>query len=493
MPYRTSTTKTRREFLKQFAITSGIFTLGSCIHQSKTNTDGIAKLKKTFAGNIIVPTDATYETLRKTRSPNALLDKRPALIAQCKNEQDILRCIDFAHEQQLEVAVRSGNHSFLGWGTCHEGLVIDLSSIKQIDVDPIKRTVRVMPGNTAEEILAATAVYGLAPALGQCGTVGAGLVLGGGLGFLAGKYGATCDTLLSAKMITPDNKNFQVNATTNEDLYWAIRGGGGNFGVVTEFEYQLYPESEIVTGSFIYAVDKTKHAIKCFADFMQTAPDELQGDFYYTKQGREMAVVKFVYAGDLSEGEQVLNGFRSMSKPDQHSIRRRSYAEIYSFDDDAAASESLPACSYSSLKGIYYEKLSDELIDSIVDRLNKAPPSCNLFLNLSHYMHGQVCRVAPNATAFELRKEGAVDSVFMIGWNDPRNAAAAIDWLNDLAVKHGTFSGGRIYSNYMSVEGGDLGKEIYGTNRNRLLQLKQKYDADNFFHLNHNIQPKSLS
>ena len=496
MPYISATTKTRREFIKQSAMTAGMLTvLNACGQRFKSRkfplaSDAINKFQKGFGGHLILPSDAAYETTRRARVLNPEMDKHPVVIAQCKNEEDVLRCIDFAHQHELEVAVRSGNHSLLGWGTCEKGLVIDLSKMKRVSVDPVKHTVQVTAGSTAEEILAATAPYGLAPVLGECGSVGAGLVLGGGLGYLSGKYGATCDTLLSAHVVTAGGHTLYANGSTNQDLFWAIRGGGGNFGVATAFDYQLFPVNGVLAGRLAYSLEKAPALLRFFREFMLTAPDELQGDCYYAKQGKGSFAVEFVYAGDLNKGESLINTFRKFLKPDQDWIKRRAYSEIYSMGSDWTSDEVAPPCPFQSVKGAYIKQLSNEVLDLILGQFEQAPPSCQLFFNLSHYMHGEVCRIAPEATAFELRQAGAADLAYLIGWDDPKKASSCMLWLNNLAELLQPYSGGRIYSNYMSTEGGDLAKAVYGTNYTRLLQLKRKYDPQNFFHLNQNILPK---
>ena len=250
--------KTRREFIKQSAMAAAMYPLlFSCGQSSKSSNsifdqDAIKKLKNRVSGQIILPSDAEYEVKRWSRIINPTTDRHPAIIVSCKREDDILRSIDFARQQQLEIAVRSGNHSNMSWGTCDKGIVIDLSQMKGTTVDAMNETAIVSPGTTAEEILAATAPYGLAPVLGECGSVGSGIALGGGLGWLTGKYGATCDNLISAGLITAEAEIQKANSTTNEDLFWAIRGGGGNFGIASALEYRLHPLKEILGGSLFY-------------------------------------------------------------------------------------------------------------------------------------------------------------------------------------------------------------------------------------------------
>ena len=481
--------KTRREFIKQSAMAAGMLTLlnacgpGVKTLKSPLDSNSLSKFRKGFSGRVILPGDAEYETARKVIFITRETDKHPAIVAQCKNEEDVLRCIDLAHQHELEVAVRSGNHSVMGWGTCEKGIVIDLSKMKGITVDPIRKTAQVTAGNTAEEILAAAAQYGLAPVLGECGSVGAGLTLGGGLGWLSGKYGAACDNLISARIITADAHTIKTDLGTNQDLFWAIRGGGGNCGVATTFEYQLRPVREVLGGGLVYPISKAGDMLRFFKDFMSTAPDELQPECFLTTNGRGSIRIEFVYFGNLNEGEQLLNTFRKFKTPDQDWIKRRTYAEIYKMDpvDDTMH------CPSVTFKTSYVEQLSDEVIDIILDRLAQPPAACGLGFLFGHYMHGEVCRVKPDTTAFELRKSGAVHLGFWSEWKESQNESACISWLDKTVDVLQPYSGGRIYSNYMSTTGENTAKAVYGSNYTRLAELKKKYDPQNFFHLNQNI------
>ncbi|NIJ54691.1 FAD-binding oxidoreductase [Dyadobacter arcticus] len=484
---RTQLRNTRRAFLKQSAMTATMFPLlfscGESYRSSNSlfDQDAIKKFKKRFSGQILLPGDADYEAKRWSRVINPTMDKHPTIIATCKKEEDVVRSVDFAREHQLEIAVRSGNHSNMGWGTCEKGMVIDLSQMKQISVDVDKRTAIVATGVTAQEILTATAPYGLAPVLGECGSVGAGLVLGGGLGWLAGKYGATCDNLISASMITADAEIRKADSTTNQDLFWAIRGGGGNFGIARSFEYKLHPVKEMLGGSFFYSIHKARAIVRFFNEFMSAAPDELQADCYLTS---EKCWIEFVFFGALDAGERLLDTFRTFSKPEQDSVKRRPFAEVYNMSGDSSA-----PVKFNSWKGTYIEELSDEVIELVLNRLAQTPRSGIGFFNLSHYMHGEVCRVLPDATAFELRKAGAAHLAFDVTWQNSADTAACMSWHNETFERLLPYSGGRIYTNYMSVPGGSTAKAVFGTNFARLVQVKKKYDPDNIFHLNQNILP----
>ena len=479
--------KTRREFIKLSAMTTAavplLFSCGQIAGSfgSSFDPDAIKKFRKNFSGQIILPGDAEYEARRWSRIINPTMDKHPAIIAACKKEEDVLRSVEFARKYQLEIAVRSGNHSNMGWGTCDKGIVIDLSKMKGITVDANKRTAVVTTGVTAEELLSATVPHGLAPVLGECGSVGSGNVLGGGLGWLVGKYGATCDNLISANIITAEAEMRKADSVTNEDLFWAIRGGGGNFGIASSFIYRLQPVKEMLGGSLLYSVDKARAVFRFFSEFMSTAPDELQAECFLT---RDKFWVDFVYYGNLDAGELILDKFRKFSKPEQDSVKRRPFSEIYNMSDDPSTPSR-----FNSEKGTYLEQLSDEVFGLVLDSLAQAPRPGTAYFNFSHYMHGEVCRVLPDATAFELRKPGAAHLAFWVTWQDSANTVACIKWHNELFDRLQAFSGGRIYANYMSSPGGATAKAVFGSNFLRLAQVKKKYDPNNIFHLNQNILP----
>jgi hypothetical protein len=480
--------RTRREFIKHSAMTAAMLPLlFSCGQSSRSSSssldqDAVKKLRNKISGQIILPGDGAYEAKRWSRVINPSMDKHPAIIAICKKEEDVLRCVEFARQHGLEMAVRSGNHSNMGWGTCDKGMVIDLSQMKGITVDAVKETAIVTTGVTAEEILAATAPYGLAPVLGQCGSVGSGVALGGGLGWLSGKYGATCDNMISASVITAQAELQKANSTTNEDLFWAIRGGGGNFGIVSSIEYKLHPVKEMLGGSFVYSIGHAREIGKFFNEFMSTAPDELQADLYLTP---DKCWIDVVYFGNLDEGGRLLDKFHRFRKPEQNSVKRRPFSEVYQMN----VGDPSTTFKFNSWKGTYIEQLSDEVIALVLDRLGKAPKAGSVFYVFSHYMHGEVCRIPPNATAFELRKPGAVHFAFDVTWQDQADTAACLTWINETFEQLQTYSGGRIYANYMSTPGGSTAQAVFGTNFSRLAQVKKKYDPNNIFHLNQNILP----
>jgi FAD binding domain/Berberine and berberine like len=483
--------RSRRGFLRQSTVFAGASVLGIgrgkwlAALDSGIDAGSIDRFRSKLNGRLILPGDTDYDTARAVSSQNPETNKRPRMIARCKSEQDVLRCIDFAHEHELEVAVRSGNHSFLGWGTCERGIVIDLSLMKGVTVDPAKRSALVSAGSNAGEIRAAAAPFGLAPVLGECPTVGAGLALGGGLGWLSGMYGATCDNLLSARLITAEARILDAGDSANHDLFWAIRGGGGNFGVATRLQYRLHPVNAVLAGDFIYPVSSARTMFRSFGDFMSNAPDEMQADCHFMTDRGGQFIVQFVYSGNLEKGESLLNQFRKIRQPQHDSVKRRKYAEL-----DAMNSDFEMNWKFRLPKGTYLERVSDEVIDLIVDRFAQRPSTGEAAFNFDHYMHGEVCRIPDDATAFSLRKPGAVQLGFWTEWNSPTDASRCMTWVNETFRLLQPYSAGRIYTNYMCSTGPQAAKSAFGPNFERLVTIKRKYDPDNFFHLNQNLDPR---
>jgi FAD/FMN-containing dehydrogenase len=415
---------------------------------------------------------------------NSATDKRPAMIAQCARPDDVARCVEFGRRYDLPIAVRSGGHSFLGWGTCDDGLVIDLSSMKSISIDPGRRTVRAGAGVIGQELVSAAGRHGLAPVLGECGTVGiAGLTLGGGVGWLTGKHGAACDNLVSAHVMTTDSRSIVASATSNPDLYWAIRGGGGSFGIATSFELRLHAVREVLAGGFTYPVRDARGVLRFYRDFMAAAPDELQALAYVTPAGGGVLNVIVVYVGDFAEGERLISPLRKVASPVRDTVQRRPYPETITMPPYA---EYVPSV-FSAVRGTYLERLSDEAIDVALDRFAQAPPACAL--GFDHYMHGAVCRVAPDSTAFDLRAPGALHVWIAPQWDIPAAAASAMAWTNETWDLLQPYSGGRMYANYQSVEGESAVRAVYGRNYPRLASLKWKYDPANVLQRNQNIRP----
>lgn len=482
---------TRRSFIKTTVLGAASLALTSRCRglrgpATATNADAFRNFQARLSGRVILPGDPEYDKARRVVWWNPATNKHPAIVVQCERDDDVARCIDFARRQELKLAVRSGGHSFLGWGT-GDGLVIDVSRMKDIAVDSAQRKARVGAGVTAGEMVSAAAKHGLAPVLGECASVGAGLALGGGLGWLSGKYGATCDNLLSARLLTGGADSTTADAVSNEDLYWALRGGGGNFGVVTSFEYRLHPVREVLAGGFTYPVHHARSVIRFFQEFMFTAPDELQALVYLSSSRGGTLMVILVHAGDMNAGERLVSQFRRFRAPQGDWVKRRAYADTYTmppYSDDTG-----PACAFHAIRGSYLARLSDDAIDVVLARFAEAPPACEVGFDLDHYMHGAVCRVEPDSTAFELRAPGAVHVAFGAEWDAPERAAACTAWLDATWQQLQPYAGGRMYANYMSAEGELAARAAYGRNYARLVSVKTKYDPQNVFRGNLNIRP----
>ena len=325
------------------------------------------------------------------------------------------------------------------------------------------------------------------PVVVQARTVGmAGSTLGGGLGWLSGMHGAVCDNLLSAELMTSDGRTVAASATENPDLFWGLRGAGANFGVTTSFEYQLHPLPEFTAGGFTYQMRDARAVLRFFRDFMAAAPDELQAYpwFGWLPDGDRCVEVVVCYAGDGKHARAVFEPLRAVAVPVIDTVRPRSYAETLAI---GVNSPDAPPSGYSAVKGTYLEHLSDEAIDIVLDHMARAPASG--LVGLDHYMHGAVCRVAPDATAFSLRAAGALFLWIGTGWDEPSFEASSTGWMDDTWRALQSYSGGRIYTNYQSTEGVAANQEAFGAGYARVRALKKKYDPTKFFQRNQNIRP----
>lgn len=443
------------------------------------------KLSRSLKGRLILPADQAYEQRRRVEFWNLETERRPAAIVQCAHIDDVIRSVIFARRQRLELAVRAGGHSFQGWGTSN-GLVLDLSGMKGLRIDPVRIAGWVEGGVLSGEFITAAARFGLAPVLGECATVGVtGVTLGGGLGWFAGTYGAACDSLLSATLVTAEGRVLHASATTNPSLFWAVRGGGGNLGIVTSLEYRLHPVQEVSTAQFEFPFRDALKIMRTFREFMAAAPDQFQPNLELVPGSQIVKVSGFHFGGALA-GEQLFRSMRSWAAPSQEIIRRQTLAELgglplYSHAEPASKD------GYSCCKGAYLETLSDEAIEVLLDCLAAAPKGATL--GLSHYMHGAVCRVPPDATAFGLRKAGAQSVWIEVAWQDRAASDPSLSWASETSRRLWPYSGERIYSNFQSLEGKGSAEAVYGGNYARLAAIKAKVDPANFFRRNSNIPP----
>jgi hypothetical protein len=482
---------TRRNFIKRTVTAAGALGFAAgyrhvrATDSNELSRDAIERFRAKLKGRLIVPSDASYESARKVFYWNARTERRPQVIVRCAAEEDALRAVEFAQRHELEVAARAGGHSHLGWG-CSNGLVIDLSGMKRIAIDPLRRAARAEGGVLSGEVARAAGRHGLAPVLGQCPGVGAtGVILGGGLGWLSGMHGASCDNLLSARVVAADGRVLTADGERNPSLFWALRGAGGNFGVTTSFECQLHPIGPVTGGDIHYSLRDARVVLKFFRELMDEAPDTFQATLNLTP-GERGVFVSLCHAGSEQEAERALQSLRRVAPPTKEFIKRQEFAALA--ERPAATNPAnTPPPAFRGIQTVYRDRLSDDVIDIIVDRLGHASPE--VVMGISHYMHGQVCRVAPSATAFPLREAGGLNVRLAYTWNDPARGQQLTEWANESLRLLRPSADERIYANFQTYEARSGATAVYSVNFARLAAIKYKYDRDNFFRRNSNIRP----
>ncbi len=456
-------------------------------------------LRANLRGELLQPGDEGYDDARLIW--NGMFDKKPARIARCNGTVDIVHAVNFARENGLLTAVRCGGHNSAGSGSCDGGIMIDLSRMNGVDVDPKARRARVQGGATWRDFDREAQVHGLATPGGVVSATGVGgLTLAGGLGWLRGKHGLSLDNVLSVDIVTADGQLRTASATENSDLYWAVRGGGGNFGVVTAFEFQLHPVGpEVMFLGPIYRAEDATQIMKGWRDFMATAPDEIGGtlvefstiptDPEYPEEtwGARVIALVGVWAGPADEGEQAVWPLRKLATPVLDVSGRMPYCSVQKLYDGMFPK----GVHRAYFKSLYLNGLDDRMIDEIAPRAADRPSDrtlCSVW-----YLGGAVGRVAGNATAFgerTMRYMLSIDSIWGNPADDDRNLSWSRAFWGDM--KH--HSGGRAYLNFAGLgeEGEELVRNSYGTaNYNRLVALKTKYDPTNLFRLNQNIKPRA--
>jgi hypothetical protein len=433
-------------------------------------------------GTIIRPDDVDYDRARKTW--NGMIDKHPALIARCTGVADVIAAVRFARDHDLLVAVRGGGHSLPGFSVCDGGMVIDLSPMKGVRVDPAKRTAVAQAGLTWGDYDRETQVFGLASTGGVISTTGiAGLTLGGGIGWLMRKYGLACDHLRSVDLVTADGQFLTASAAESPDLFWSVRGGGGNFGIITSFEYQLHPVGPVLAGMVIHPIARAKEVLRFYREFTPTAPDELTTYAFLltTPEGVPVVALMCCYCGDIIAGEQVLRPLRTFGPPLADEIKPMAYQALQSM-----LNEAYPPGLYNYYKSHYVAQISDELIDTVIDCFANIPSAMSA-LGFEQF-GGAVSRVRVEDTAFRHR-DAPYDIAILGEWADPATSAINVQWVREVAVVTERFSTGGTYVNFLGEDGEEQVKAAYGSHYQRLVALKRKYDPTNFFRLNQNIKP----
>ncbi len=452
----------------------------------------LEELRNGFRGRLIEPGDDEYEAARKVW--NGTIDRRPGLIAECTGAADVIAAINFAARNDLLVSVRGGGHSWPGHSIADDGLMIDLSHMRGVRVDRANKRVRAQGGAQWGDVDHETQAFGLATPGGVVSETGiAGLTLGGGAQtWLVRKYGSSADNLVSADVVTANGSFLPASETENEDLFWAIRGGGGNFGVVTSFEYRLHPVGPLVLGGpAFFSWDRAKEVTQFYLEFVKDVPDELTTMlFYWTAppapflpesiHGKKVALIASCYAGAAEDGEAVVAPIRKLG-PEVDLLGPMPYAMLNSMFDPL-----LPKGILSYSKSDYFDGFSEAAIDEMIAWADKKPAP----LSLTHLNHfgGAIGRVANDATPFAHR-----DAPFAFSqdafWDDPAESEANIKWVQDFWQAMRAFSPRGAYVNFMADEGEDRIRESYRGNYDRLVALKRKYDPTNLFHLNQNIKP----
>jgi hypothetical protein len=438
------------------------------------------KLIERFAskinGQVITPDSTDYESARLVF--NRAFDRHPELIVRCSSVPDVARSLDFAQTHDLPVAVRSGGHDRAGFSVCDGGVVIDLSVMNLVEVDASKRVACAQAGALVRDLDEATQGFGLATTSGGCPTVGiAGLTLGGGEGLLMSKYGSPCDNLISAKLVTVDGRQVEASRNSNPDLFWAIRGGGGNFGVATQLEYRLYPVTDVLAGTMTYAAGRIPELLQAFATFVASAPDEMRvvGEVLPSEQGTRFHML-VCYCGDPRHGIDLLGPLRAL-KPQEDTVRVASYLET-----QRTINPYSPVAHFQT--DLVVPELSESVITTLTCATENAPPTMRVVVVP---IHGAITRVGVNDTAFPLRRPG-YELDIMGRWSDAADKPGAVQWVTTLRDKLKPMARG-VYASQLGETSEGLVRAAYGPNYARLADIKKKYDPKNVLRFNQNIEP----
>jgi hypothetical protein len=483
---------TRRQFVQQTAFAAaalfenplkalaGTRRMFEAPEQKPLDAAAIRKLASQISGHVITPETPDYDSARMVF--NRAFDRRPALIVRCAGSADVAPALEFAQNQNLALAVRGGGHNRAGFSSCDGGVEIDLSGMNRVEVDAGKRVARAEAGALVRDLDQATQRFGLATTSGGCPTVGiAGLTLGGGEGQLMPKYGAACDNLVSAQLVTVDGKQVEASENSNPELFWAIRGGGGNFGVVTALEYRLHPVTDVLAGTLMYPPGRVPELLQAFVKFVAAAPDEMSvvGMVLPSAQGTRFRTL-ICHCGDPRQGNELLKPLRAL-KPQEDDVKVMSYLE-------AQSASFLPAPVAHFQTDLFLPELTPAALAKITTATDNAPPNTRLFIVP---LYGAVARVGLSDTAFSLRQPGyELDIVGL--WSVPAEKVSAVQWVNSLLDNLQPFAHG-VYVNQLGETSEELVRAAYGLNYARLVEIKKKYDPRNVLRLNQNIKPDSPS
>ncbi len=445
-------------------------------------TTAISRLQATLSGDVIEPKDARYDEARAVF--NGMIDKRPALIARCATSDDVIAAVNLAREAGVEVAVRGGGHGVTGAAICDDGIVIDLTTMNSVRVDQSAQTALAGGGTIWGQFDRETQAVGLATTGGIVPSTGvAGLTLGGGIGFLNRKYGLSCDNLISAEMVAADGRLLKASREENDDLFWGLRGGGGNFGVVTALEYRIHPVGPVLGGERIYPLEQAKEVLRFYRDWSLEAPDEVRADVALLSGPEGPALdVMVCYCGPIDEGERVLQPLRSFGSPLVDTIAAVPYETIQNLLTHIFQPGRL-----HYWKASFIETFSDEAIEALVEFFASDVPGFFAAIAIEH-LGGAISRVGRRDTAFWHRD--AQHSLLVLRmWEDQAESEKNIDWARRCYAAVEPFLRAGTYVNYLGSEGDARIMAAYGDNYERLQAIKSKYDPANVFRSNQNVKP----
>ena len=453
-------------------------------HRVTLESAAVARFERSLRGGLIGPDHAEYDAARRVWNGN--VDRRPALIARCSGVADVQSAVHFARDHRLALSVRGGGHSAPGYGTNDGGLVLDMTPMKGIRVDPRQCTAHAQGGVLWRELDHETQAFGLATTGGTVSNTGiGGLTLGGGLGWLMGSHGLTIDNLLSADVVTADGQFRHASTSENQDLFWALRGGGGNFGAVTSFEYRLHPVSQVLGGMVIHPLDQARAMLRFYREFCATLPDAAEAyvALVTSPDGMPAAAMLLGYNGAIADGERVLAPARAFGKPVADLVTAMPYAARQALLDEPNAVHGL----HRYWRSTFTEQLSDPLIDVLVE--GAAQSTSPLSALLLFYMHGAGTRVPATDTAFAARRcQWDFDAIAQ--WTDAGSSARHIAWVRDLTAKLEPHMSGTAYVNHIADDDRpEVVRASFGENYARLREVKARYDPTNLFRMNANIAP----
>jgi FAD/FMN-containing dehydrogenase len=451
------------------------------ISRTISHEDLRERLAKLVKGPVLGAGDPAYEEARHVF--NAMIERRPAAILKCADAKDVAHGVTAAREYDLPLSIKGGGHSVAGNAVCDGGLMLDMSSMKRIFVDPERDLAVADAGLTLGEFDGATSRYGLATTLGVVSMTGiAGLTLGGGIGWLNGKHGLACDNVLSMDVVTADGQLRTVNADQHQDLFWALRGGGGNFGVVVSFTYRLHPVDMVLAGPISYPPDRAADALRLYHQVTSSAPDALATSASVARaaDGKPSVSVVVCWSGPVSEGERVLRPLREFGPPIADAVGLIPYRELQSMPDSG-----YPQGRLHYWKASFLADLPGEAIDALL-RFSATAPSPYTGIGLQQ-ITGAASRIAPTATAFAHRAR-QYDFLILSQWDDPADSPANVSWTRELFDAMSPHFRG-VYVNNLGEEGSDRVQDAYGANYDRLAGIKAVHDPDNVFRLNQNIRP----